>query len=112
MKIAYVVLGFLEWPWLYPLVNRIRTPDGKGDLWLRVSVSEDEGHKKIGERRTAENTIILVCGSVHNAMGIPAEFAPVGPMRCSPDKPAKKGAREHQEPLTSEGDVMLVEASL
>ena len=77
-----------------------------------MSVSEDKRHKKIGERQTAENTIILVCGSVHNATGLSVEFAAVGPMRCFPDKPAKKEHREHREPLISEGDVMLVEASL
>ena len=67
---------------LYPLVNRIRTPEGKGDLWLRVGVSEYEGHKQIGERWAAENTIILVSGSVHNATGLSVEFTPVGPTRC------------------------------
>ena len=44
---------------LYPL-NIIKTPEGKGDLWLRVSVSEYEGHKKKGEWWIAENTLTQV----------------------------------------------------
>jgi len=49
-----------------------------------VSVSEHEGHKKIDERWTEENTFALACGrsgmgSVHNATSFSVEIAPVGP---------------------------------
>ena len=37
---------------LYPPVNIIKTPEGKGDLWLRVSVSEYETQK---ERRVVDS---------------------------------------------------------
>lgn len=69
--------------WSYLLVNRIRVPEGKEDLWLKVSVSEHEGHRKIAERWTAEKIFTLAFGSVHRVTSFSIDVAPVGPMRLS-----------------------------
>ena len=58
-------------------------PEGKEDLWLKVSANEHEGHKKIGERWTAEKIFTLVFGSVHNVTSFSVEVAPVGPITLS-----------------------------